>query len=393
MKTIDQDSDTYESSVGEAFKLSQVDVDGYVGGGNYLFSHHPDGCLLEQRTQHNKKNYTMFNDRGDLMHAMAIDLGLTSAKELLDWSPSADYLSASNSGKSGYRMEMLFVGITRTIKAHCSNEKHLNQGLLTDFRTLPYPVQFPFLRSSWRAYEAFLDKWGTHLLRATRFGVKVVIFSFKTDTKAGHEAHFCSKMSEKGIHDLPICKSFTNIDYKDYKEHDDAAEEVYVYGGTPESKAQLQHTKGVMDSELIIRLSEEALTHEAPVKNTWQSVPHLLNTILMFSEEEGLKHRSIAFLEFYNDFYLVEHEYIGYSTAFLIAYYIYSVVVAYWIYLLGFLLLVIALSVNREAPPVSAPVVAQVAVTSSLSSSVPMVGDAVVARFIKKLFKRRFDVE
>ena len=207
-------------------------------------------------------------------------------------------------------MEVLFIGRTRTLSADCLNEHPLHPTLLHDLRSLPYPLHNPHLLSSWRSYKAFLDKWGTHLLKTTQYGVKVVLHATKTTTenKAGLTAHFCGKMTEKGI-EIPICGSDTpsiraTMGYSSTGENDAEVESVHVYGGRPESRVRLQQSKGALDGELITRLSQEALTHEAPVKNTWQSVPHILNTRLMFRGEEGLKLRSIALHDFYKGFHL-----------------------------------------------------------------------------------------
>ena len=298
------------SSVGEAFSLDKVDVEGYVSGGKHLFSEHlPENCFTEQHASLTKKNYHLFHDQEELVGEMAVSIGLTSPLEL---SARARYLSASHSGKSGYLMEILYISRTRTLSEECLMERALHHALLHDLRTLPYPIRHPHLRSSWQPYWDLIEKWGTHLLQTTQFGVKVVLHSTKqkTDNKVGITAHFCSKMSEKGIdidkdmfrhgHLLDKCAS---LEYTDMVEHEDEVEEVYVYGGRPESQARVQQSKGQIDPRLQEMLSQEALTHNAPVKNSWQSVPHLLYTRFAF-EKEGLGSRTSALRAFYQGFHL-----------------------------------------------------------------------------------------
>ena len=74
-ETSDQGTQTTKpASVGEAFKLTKVDVDGYVSGGKHLYSGLSETCFLDEDTPRYKKNYHVFSDREDLVEESGTDV-------------------------------------------------------------------------------------------------------------------------------------------------------------------------------------------------------------------------------------------------------------------------------------------------------------------------------
>lgn len=55
----------------------------------------------------------------------------------------------------------------------CRGVVNLNEAFLSDFRRLPAAITFPKEAGSWSVFEAFFNKWGTHILNQIAYGSRL----------------------------------------------------------------------------------------------------------------------------------------------------------------------------------------------------------------------------
>ena len=290
------------TSLGEVFNIQTIELDGAISGGKSLFTDLDSSCFHSEELKEATKNYKVYTDHEEFVHEIALSVGLT-AKELGGKGDiSTKYLKSSSTETSGTVVEVIYLRQRDTISDQCLEEATLDPKIKHDLNKLPYPVRKPHERANWLAYDAFIHKWGSHVLKSTDSGAKAIYHSTKTKKsttdKMELKAKLCAKFPEfnlDGCVDTGPKKSST-------KDSSDETDDVFVLGGSLQTQDKLR--SGQFTPEVLEMLSMEAAEHQASIKHQWFSLPELLLNRAMFDGEEGEVQRATALVSYYKGYHV-----------------------------------------------------------------------------------------
>lgn len=297
-----------QSQLGESFSLNKVELEGVVSGGKKLFNKLTPACFNVESFSETTKNIKTYSSREELVYEVAASVGLSIKEIDAKGSVNTKYLRKHLTEVSGSLLEITYLRSLHIVSDECleSKESELDPEILTDLAKLPYPVIKPHFRSSWRPYDAFLFKWGTHILKSTEHGAKATYHLTTTKKSTTNKKELllkvCAKLPElnlNGCVDSGPKSSAT-------KDSEDEKTEIFVLGGTHTTQAKLRD--GDFVKEMLDQLADEAEQHAAPIKHTWVALPELLNSRITLMEQgpanTELVKRSVALLSYYKGYHL-----------------------------------------------------------------------------------------
>lgn len=153
---------------------------------------------------------------------------------------------------------------------HCIQKvRFLDQNFLSDFHNLPVSIVKPWLSSSWKDYDIFLKKHGSHMLTSITNGSRINQMSFATVSDSYSQRDFNIKCcialagtTDIGKLNISNCAGFDDSDIKRVSSLT-MSETLTVRGGRPDTRAQLINHR---TTELIQKFIDEANTTQTPVR-------------------------------------------------------------------------------------------------------------------------------
>ena len=147
------------------------------------------------------------------------------------------------------------------------------------------------MKNSWIAYDQFLQKYGSHLVRKVFYGSRINEYIFTQHSKECDEHDYEIKICEKfeglahiGKLGIFLCQNFTRKDAEKV-EHMHVTHKLILKGGTDKTRSALhrQRTK-----ELIEKFLEEAGEVRSPVKYIYMPIWTLLKDRYLHDNHEDL---------------------------------------------------------------------------------------------------------
>ncbi|XP_063679418.1 uncharacterized protein LOC134814963 [Bolinopsis microptera] len=295
------DCDTV-TSLGEAFNIGTIELDGVVTGGKSVFTNLAPSCFHKEELKETTKNYKVYTDHQEFVHEIALSVGLTSKELGGKGDISTKYLKSRSTETSGTVVEVIYLRERETISDECLEESTFDSQIKHDLNKLPYPIRKPHQRARWLPYDAFIHKWGSHILKSTDSGAKAIFHTTKTKEsttdKMELKIKLCAKFPELALDGCVDTGPKTSTK----KETSDESDEVFVIGGSIPTQDKLR--AGQFTPEVLDLLAAEAAEHQAPIKHQWFSLPELLLNRAMFDAEDGEIQRATALLSYYKGYHV-----------------------------------------------------------------------------------------
>ncbi|KAL5259727.1 hypothetical protein ACHWQZ_G009987 [Mnemiopsis leidyi] len=213
-------------------------------------------------------------------------------------------IKKSETDSSGTVVEVSYLRKIETISDECLEEVPFHPSLAEDLNKLPYPITRPHETWHWVAYQAFLHKWGSQILKSTTSGAKAVLHTKTTKKSSTDKSELTAKLCAK-FPDINIdgCAD-TGPNQSTLKDKSDESSEVFVHGGTIRTQDKLR--AGHFTPEVLDQLAEEAADHQEPIKHEWYSLPELILVRAMFEAgaKEGELQRALALVSYYKGYHL-----------------------------------------------------------------------------------------
>lgn len=192
-------------------------------------------------------------------------------------------IAGSKRTVSGMSMLIMAQTYQTRINNNCLlDPKKLAPGFLADFKKLPVVIGQPWLSGAWQAYNAFLSKYGTHVVTSITYGSSINQMAYADSSDSYNERDFqvdsCLKLSGgstvSGIESMGVdtCTGVnkTEIDrVTSMKMSDD----LVIRGGSPDTRNQLIFNR---TSELITKFLNEAHLMNSTIDHAFVSVWDLL---------------------------------------------------------------------------------------------------------------------
>lgn len=189
-------------------------------------------------------------------------------------------ISAVNRTVAGNMLEIKASTYQSTLYDDCiMNVKNFEPSFLSDFAQLPTQIDRPWWPTSWMRYEAFLKKYGSHMVSSVIYGASIKQMAFAESkseyTERDFQVNCCLQLggSAEAISvDINICVGITKDEIKRVR-HMAMSDSLIIRGGSDETRNALI---GKRTAELIKKFMTEAKTTNSTMEFKFTSIWDIL---------------------------------------------------------------------------------------------------------------------
>ena len=181
----------------------------------------------------------------------------------------------------GMSLNLKAYALSSALKKDCIINKPLVKSFVKDFEALPKKVEQPWKLSSWRKYNAFLKKYGSHFVRESISGSSIYQYVFAKSDKKFSQKDFTVKAclslagpTNAGKAEVSACSGVTKKDIEKSSSQS-MVNKLVVRGGKSETRADLS---GELTAEQINKFMKEAETDPSPIQYHFHPIWTLLKT-------------------------------------------------------------------------------------------------------------------
>lgn len=228
-----------------------------------------------------KTFYSMIGTSSSLSTKLQSDftLGLT-----LDVNTKS--ISGSRRSVTGNSLLIMAQTYQTLIHKDClQNPNMLSRDFLSDFQQLPTNISKPWMGSDWSPYDAFLRKYGTHVVTSITYGSSINQMAFADTSESYTENDFqvksCMSLgggaNETQIGSMGV-DACSDIDSSEISRVSSLtmSDTLVIRGGSPETRNELVLHR---NDELINKFMNEAQEYNATISYSFMSVWELLQVL------------------------------------------------------------------------------------------------------------------
>lgn len=287
--------------LGRAVNLRKIDLLGnFQQSEASIFVDVPSKCFKTQTLSYSGSYYDYYASTKDFYSKLAVSAGLDVSLEST-FTLGASLTSVISSKKS---TTSRVSGISLNVKAltekilmdkDCLNDDSitiLNKHVLRELETLDVHIQQPWLSTSWRAYNNFLNTFGSHVITSVVRGSRIRQTTFAQSSEAYSQRDFqvrsCVSLSgptEVGKIGVKACANVSKSEIS-RTTHMNTIDKLIISGGTKETRNALSQRR---TEELIENLLNEAEKSPASVEHTFRAIWHILQARFSFGTDNYIR--------------------------------------------------------------------------------------------------------
>ena len=267
-------NDTY--FLGQSIYVPDTDLLGSVPNGIHPFSFIQAQCIQNQSLHKSVRSTNYFRDTEALYNSIATTNGLQSNFETdFTFGFTLDVTTKSISGEkrdvSGLSLDLKEKAYILMPSKDCLLQGTPSPQFMDDFQSLSSNISNPWLAESWREYQIFLKKWGSHIITAVTQGSSIIEYSFAEETQKYTERDFTVKSCvslavslDPNKLNVSACSNISREEIANVSRME-MNSSLTVTGGTAETRTQLLYNRS---AELIEEFMREGETHPAFIEYT-----------------------------------------------------------------------------------------------------------------------------
>ena len=272
-------------SIGQGFFLPERDLLDTFTEGASVFSEVPSNCINIHEQSKTRNDRTYYKNTESFYKSMAVSASLSASLEgkfTMGFSlSSASKSISSNSDKVvGTSINLHTLKDYMQISKDCLNELEFSGNFEEDFARLPQNVENPSSRSSWGDYHNFLQKYGSHILKAVHRGSRMVQWTFAESSKGYHETDLTIRAcidlakvpTEYGELNVNGCGNYSNQEIQRVSRLT-MSNKLTLLGGTASTRSKLQQTR---TPDLIEKFMQEGETNPSSAIYKFESIWNVL---------------------------------------------------------------------------------------------------------------------
>ena len=274
------------SVVGQSFYIHKFDLlqEELMGGYPIFQGGLPERCLLTEKIRETDQTFTFFRNTESFYSTLGTSTSI-SGELRSDFTMGAT-LDATTRSISGTKRNVRGSTISVFSKerktyttSKCQANEQLDADFVKDFFALPKQVSSPWLKSSWDNYQVFLNKYGSHVISAVKYGSSLYQHTFDEESESYDEYSYkvkgCIQLAgptEAGMAAFTVCSDVTEEDIK-RASHMTSSSRFIARGGTADTRNKLvtDRSKKIVDQFLA-----EAKMAKEPVQYQFTSIWTLL---------------------------------------------------------------------------------------------------------------------
>ncbi|XP_028398726.1 DELTA-alicitoxin-Pse2b-like [Dendronephthya gigantea] len=258
----------------------------------------PSFCFHETPVHQSHKYFTFYRDTASFYSSIARSANLGASLES-DFSLQTTLkfqsknVAGSNNAVSGNELVIIAKSTSFAVEKSClvQHEAFTNEFLL-DLRRLPTEIRSPWLQSSWRLYETFQSKYGSHVLTQVTTGSEIDQRSFAKFSESYTERDFQVKSCLGLAGPVPIGKLGIDIcgniteEEKNRVSKLEMTTTLTVNGGTEETRNRLLTNR---TEELIEQFLNEANTTKTPIRYRLDPIWNIIKQSYIGSSDDFIR--------------------------------------------------------------------------------------------------------
>ena len=254
-----------------------------------LFEKIPKTCFLKQDLFYTGSYYDYYASTKDFYSKLAVSTGLSVSLQG-SYTLGATLTSVISSEQSsshkvsGISLNVRALKEKVLVKKDClddDSETKLSGKVLQTMKSLPLHVKVPWQRNSWTAYEAFLKRFGSHVITSAIRGSSIKQTTFAQSDEAYSQRQFqikaCVSLSgptEVGELGVQACANVSKTEISKTTSMN-TIDKLIVRGGTKETRNALVKKRS---KDLIEQLLNEAGKTPASVEHTFRAIWDILQS-------------------------------------------------------------------------------------------------------------------
>lgn len=267
-------NDTY--FLGQSIYVPDTDVVGSVPNGIHPFSLIQEHCIQNQSLHKSVRNTNYYRDTAALYTSIATTSGLQANFQTdFSFGFTLDVITKSISSTkrdvSGLSLDLKEKANILLLSKDCLLQGTPSPQFMNDFQNLASSISKPWLVESWREYQIFLKKWGSHIITGVTRGSSIIEYSFAEETQKYTERDFTVKscvslagsLDPKALN-VSACSNITQEEIANVSRME-MSSSLSVTGGTAETRTGLLYNRS---AELIEQFMREGETHPALIEYT-----------------------------------------------------------------------------------------------------------------------------
>ena len=265
-----------------------------------VFERLPSSCFVTKKLHYSGSIYDYYASTKAFYSKLAVgaslDASLESSFTLGATLSSVIQKEDSKESKvSGISLIVRSITEKILVKKDCLDDDEtstLTKRFVKALETLPLTIKSPWLANSWKAYNVFLETFGSHVITSVQRGSSIRQTTFAESSKSYSQRDFqvnsCIKLAGPTDVGKVGVKACANVTKKEISSatNMNTIDKTIVRGGTKETRNALveQRTK-----ELIEKFLNEAGESDAAVEHTFRAVWDILQSRFVIGSENYIR--------------------------------------------------------------------------------------------------------
>ena len=270
----------------------------------------PETCFIKKKIGYTGSIFDYYANTQAFYTNVAVGAGLDASLESsfslgFTLSSVAEEVDSKESTVSGVSLNIRALTEKILVKIDCLDETaKLTQYFINDFKLLPVKFEKPWLRNSWKDYDIFLDKYGSHVITSVSRGASIKQTTFAKSSNSYSERDFqvkscvsfagpttvgkvgvkaCANVSKTEISKATHMNIAFDACYAGYMNTED---KLIIRGGTVNTRSALRTSR---TKELIEQFLNEAKDSNEGVQHTFKSIWNLLQDRFEFGSDSYIR--------------------------------------------------------------------------------------------------------
>ena len=211
-----------QSVIGQSFYIPGIDLNAEELHGGFQVFTQIDDCIGEKPFQLTKRSSSFFKDTESFYSSISSETSISvNFKSHYTMGITLDSTTKDISGSSRNVTGMTYMDISLTkrfsLQNRCLINPDLDGDLLSRFERLPSSISEPWSPSGWSAYQIFLNRYGSHVVRMVYSGTALYQHSFSDSSHSHSESVFKTKICAEiggplGLNNANACTNITAED-------------------------------------------------------------------------------------------------------------------------------------------------------------------------------------
>ena len=274
-----------------------------------VFEDIPSTCFIKKDLHSTGSFFDYYASTKAFYSKMAIRAGLDASLQSgftlgVTLNSVAQKVHSEQSKVSGMSLNIRALTKKVFVKKDCLDAKvNLSHYLIMDLEQLPEKIDKPWHKNSWKFYDVFLNKYGSHVVTSVNRGASIRQTTFAESSKSYSQRDFQVKscVSFAGPTVAPVkvgVEACANVSKEEIAatSHMNTADKLVIRGGKMETRSALRTKR---TEELIEKFLREANETDAGVEHTFRSLWNILQSRFLFKPGSQSNYIKAVNLQYY----------------------------------------------------------------------------------------------